>query len=208
MSAPPRLLFLGLDIGQSADSAAYVGVVPAGMRPGGVLPRWSVAVCETAPLGTAYKALAARARQLLARLDEQGWACLLAVDATGVGRPVLEMIREDPHPPGDVLGVTSHGGVNLAGEWPDIRVPKRGLVAALGAAVDNRALSVPGTAPAAQRLAEQLKAYRAKRNTRTGHVRYEAARESDHDDLVAALQLAAWSGDHWFTVNAARLGRA
>lgn len=209
MTAPsaPRLLFLGVDVGQARDSAAYVAVVPAGMRPGGVLPRWHVAVCETAPLGTPYRALAARARGLLGSLDAQGWACLGAVDATGVGRPVVELIREDPPPPCDVLAVTAHGGHRLAGQWPDVRVPKRALVAALGAAVDNRALTVPEALPAASRLAAQLGAYRAKPDPRTGHVRYEAARETDHDDLVAALQLAVWAGDHWYTVNAARLGR-
>lgn len=203
----PRLLFLGVDIGQSRDSAAYVGVVPDGRRPGGILPKWRAAVCETAPLGTPYRAVAGRARQLLDGLDEQGWACLAAVDATGVGRPVVEMIREDPHPAGDVLAVTSHGGYALTGQWPDVRVPKRHLVASLGAAVDNQAFTVPPSLPAASRLGAQLRAYREKRNARTGHVRHEAAREADHDDLVAALQLAVWAGDHWFTVNAARLGR-
>ncbi|MFJ3856127.1 hypothetical protein ACIPRL_07870 [Streptomyces sp. NPDC090085] len=199
------LLFLGMDIGQRNDPAAYVGIVPAGLRPGGLLPVWQVAVCETAPLGAPYKALAARARQIVTAYDAQGWGGILAADATGVGRPVLELLREDPPLPWDVLGITAHGGHRVTGTWPDLNAPKSRLVSALSAAIDNRALTVP-EGPATERLAGQLLTYRAKARA-GGRVRYEAARETDHDDLVSALQQAMFAGETWYSTNADRSGR-
>lgn len=200
------LLILGMDIGQAYDSGCYVGVCPSGLRPGGALPNWQVCIAEIAPLGVSYKKLAVRARQIVEACEAQGWTGILAVDATGVGRPVLESLREDPPLPWEVLGITSHGGQNLRGEWPDIRVPKESLVTALSASIDNRALIVPPNLPASERLAAQLLTYKAKRNMRTGRTKYEAAREKDHDDLVAALTLATFVGNHVYTVNAARSG--
>ncbi|MEV0477057.1 hypothetical protein AB0I50_45630, partial [Streptomyces prunicolor] len=131
-------------------------------------------------------------------------ACRDSAGGAGGGGRYLHRLRSGS---GRRWRTASHGGYTLTGQWPDVRVPKRHLVASLGAAVDNQAFTVPPSLPAASRLGAQLRAYREKRNARTGRVRHEAAREADHDDLVAALQLAVWAGDHWFTVNAARLGR-
>jgi hypothetical protein len=49
-----------------------------------------VRLAETLPLGTAYPEVVERVREVVQRPRVQG-RCIVAVDATGVGAPVVEM---------------------------------------------------------------------------------------------------------------------
>ncbi|MBH1932782.1 hypothetical protein I5Q34_00470 [Streptomyces sp. AV19] len=205
-----RLLILSMDVGQSRDSAAWVGIVPDGRRPTGPVPRWRAVVCETAPLGTPYEQLTAWTVRRTERAALKGWPVLIAVDATGVGRAVVESLRTAITARAcadvvDVLAVTAHGGTKVGGQWPDLTVPKTDLVHTLLVDAEQQAVHIDPTLPAAHRLAGELAAYRAK-NTPGGKMRYEHGRSTQHDDLVSAAQHACWAGRRWATT-VARINR-
>src|SRR5215212_528044 len=88
---PPRTEYvLGLDLGQVSDYSAVAVIEHAG-RERDRLRR--VRHLERFPLGTKYHQVVA---EVLAMLDTPPLAgtCRLAVDQTGVGRGVVDMIRE------------------------------------------------------------------------------------------------------------------
>lgn len=197
----PVPVFLGLDVGKKRDAAAWVGVVPKRMGQA-EQPVWSVVVCEQAPIGTPYAHLASRTRDLATAFSGGGWPVLVAVDATGIGAAVVEDLRMGAQK-AEVLAVTAHGGKKLTGEWPDLGVPKNRLVGSLDEAMRRGGLTVTPTLPAAETLKAQLKTYVAKFSTGgagTGRVKYEAARERDHDDTVSAAQLAVFAGAYWWDI--------
>ena len=198
----PIPVFLGLDVGKKRDRAAWVGVVPKRLG-AAELPVWAVVVCEQAPVGTPYAALSARTRELSRAFSSGGWPVLAVVDATGIGAAVVEDLRADPGR-AEILAITSHAGKKVTGEWPDLGVPKRLLVSVLDEVMRRQALTVAPTLPAAQELRGQLKAYVAKVKPGgrggVGHVAFEAEHERDHDDTVAAAQLALYAGAHWWSV--------
>jgi hypothetical protein len=118
----------------------------------------------------------------------------LAVDFTGVGRPVADMIVA-AKPDADLMLVTITGGDSWSrgdhGEW---RIPKRDLVGAVAALLSDGRLRIARELPMAATLTEELTGFRAKIGA-TGHVSYEAGadwRSAPHDDLVLALALCAW----------------
>lgn len=199
------IAFAGLDIAGSADGdlPALAVLLPDGTRHGTPVPSWRLAFAETAPPGTPYGITAAWARHVAGEIADAGAHVLLAADATGVGRPVLEMLRaQGGHERVEIVGITAHGGHNITGTWPDPHVPKQALVDELLVAVEQQALHVPG--PVAGPVAAQMLAYR-EHITRTGR-RTFAAPGKGRDDLISALQLAAWAGAHWHRA-AGRLAR-
>jgi hypothetical protein len=111
----------------------------------------------------------------------------IVVDATGVGRAVLDMLRRAGLKP---KAVTIHGGnvvTSANGEW---RVPKRDLVAAVQVALQTGKLKIARRLPLAPLLIEELLNFRVT-ITETAHDAYEA-RQGKHDDLVLALAIALW----------------
>jgi len=190
------------DAGDELHHAAWVAVVPKRLGLAD-LPAWSVVVCEQAPVGTSYAAVAARTQELARAFAAGNCPVLVAVDVTGVGAAVVEDLRRNPGA-AEILAVTSHAGNQVTGQWPDVGVPKKVLVGALDEVMQRKALAVRATLPAADVLKAQLKAYveKVKRGGRggEGYVTYEAEHERDHDDTVAAAQLGLYAGRHWFEV--------
>jgi len=121
----------------------------------------------------------------------------LVIDYTGVGCGIADMFK------------TAHRNGRMGGHWP-VRVTITGgfatgdqqrergavhkgdLVSRLQhlAALDR--VKVARDLPLADVLEKGLRAFRVKQNARTGNVGCEAARESDHDDIVIGLALALW----------------
>ncbi|AEM88936.1 hypothetical protein [Streptomyces violaceusniger] len=203
----PIPVFLGLDVGKRRDRAAWVGLVPKRLGTA-ELPVWAVVVCEQAPLGTPYAAVAARTRELSRAFSSGGWPVLAAVDATGIGAAVVEDLRADPGN-AEILAVTSHAGKQVTGQWPDLGVPKTLLVSGLDEVMRRQALTVTTTLPAAEVLKGQLKAYVAKLKPGgrggVGYVAFEAEHERDHDDTVSAAQLGVFAASHWWSISRGRI---
>ena len=76
------------------------------------------------------------------------------------------------------------------------RVPKRDLVSAARVAFQAGRLKIAATLPHAETLTRELQTYQVKISLDTAHDSYGAWREGAHDDLVLALCLALWTGEH------------
>jgi len=117
----------------------------------------------------------------------------LVVDQTGVGRPVVDMLRSAGHR--GLTAVTIHGGDTTTRDGLDHRVPKRELVAIVQVLLQTGRLTVASALLHAQTLTKELLAFRVT-FSKTGHDTYgNDWRENDHDDLVLAVALAAWAGE-------------
>lgn len=117
----------------------------------------------------------------------------LIVDQTGVGRPVVDMLRAAGHK--GLTAVTIHGGDATSREGRDYRVPKRELVSVVQVLLQTDRLAVAASLPHAQTLTKEMLAFKVT-FSQTGHDSYgNDWRESPHDDLVLAVALAAWAGE-------------
>lgn len=118
----------------------------------------------------------------------------LIVDQTGVGRPVVDMIRAKrlgvP-----VSAILIHGGDAVGQEGNDFRVPKRDLVGVLQVLLQGKRFVVAEAMPEAKILVNELLNFKVKINLATAHDSYEALREGDHDDLVLSAAIACWWGE-------------
>ena len=179
---------LGLDLGQSKDYTAI-----------GVLERhtssWQPTVyhlrhLERPQLGTTYPAIVQRVAWLLAVAPLAGCTALV-VDATGVGAPVVDLLRDAQLSP---IALTITAGDASMTHGPAWRVPKRELVSNLQVLFQAGRLKIAEGIPEAQVLVRELLAFRAKVSA-AGADTYEAWREGDHDDLVLAVAMAAYYGE-------------
>jgi hypothetical protein len=158
---------------------------------GGPKPKYRVGHLERFPLGTTYPDVV-RGVVKLAQRPELGGDRQLVVDATGVGRPVVDLLREalgkqcrQMHPV-----TTTGGGTATAGAF-GLRVPKRDLVLSLKVLLESKRLEFIGKRPEAATLVREALNFRVK-ITAAANGTYGAWREGQHDDLVLSVALAAW----------------
>jgi len=154
---------------------------------------------DRAPLRTSYSRIAAGVVRKVCELaprgefgeqDEIG----LALDAGGVGRAVLDQVRDklraEPRAPRVHLWpVTATAGNRITRNGPFIGVPKHELVNRTVVAFQDGRLKI-GDIPNAELLKTELAEYRMKLTT-TGHAQFEGA--GRNDDLVFAAMLGAWA---------------
>ncbi len=164
--------------------------------------RYAVRHLERAPLNTLYADVVERVRGLTERLRGGGafpWdavrgdgdaRCALAVDATGVGWPVVELIRSAGLGC-EVTAVVITGGDREGRGDGMARVPKRDLVMGLQVLLETGALKVAAGLDEGEALVREMSAMRVK-ITPGRHEQFAAWREGAHDDLVLAVALACW----------------
>jgi hypothetical protein len=156
-----------------------------------LVPSFSVRYLHRWPLGTAYPDIVRDVCDLVRR-PPLSWP-ILGCDATGVGRPIVDLFRA-ARVRARLRPVVIHGGEQVtAGEGGEARVPKRLLCSMLQAALQTRRLRIANV-PERETLTNELLAFRVKVNVATGAESFEAWRERDHDDLVLAVALAVWLG--------------
>ncbi|MCI0659336.1 MAG: hypothetical protein L0170_19965 [Acidobacteria bacterium] len=192
---------IGVDLGQRQDHTALTvveRVVELGETDRVTWMRerkenYNVRYVSRLPLGTEYREVVHRVRWLVQRPELAG-RTVVVVDATGVGVPVVEMLRAAQ------LGVNMHavtitsGGSETygGGAGPAMwRVPKRDLVAAVAMLLEERKLRISGKMPMKDALVREMMNFRAEVRP-SGGVVYESWRERDHDDMVLAVALACW----------------
>ena len=212
--------FLGLDLGQASDYTALAVLekldpAPAadtrgrgpGLRLGEALPLSqtlrgrapapAIFHCrhlERMPLGTAYPAVVRHVRELLATPPLRGDSALV-VDATGVSRPVVDMLTAAGLEP---ISVTITGGDAVTQETArSYRVPKRDLVSVVQVLLQSERLKFAAQLPLVETLKRELQDFRVKIDPVTAHDSYGSWREGSHDDLVLAVAVAAWYGERW-----------
>jgi len=187
------MYLLGLDLGQAAD---YSALAIARRREERGVSSYTLPWLERFPLGTSYPAIVAavvaRVRQLATQ--EPATPRVLVVDATGVGRPVVDLLRQ-ARPAARLVAVTITGGDAATHDGPQWRVPKRELVSTAQVFLQGRRLAIAAALPEAATLTRELLAFQVKISAETAHDSYGAWREGAHDDLVLAVALALWAGE-------------
>ena len=178
--------YLGLDLGQVSDYTALA--IVEDIR-GAAPPVLHLRHLERLTLGTSYPDMARHVKALLTTTELAG-KTVCVVDATGVGRPVVDMLREAEVQP--LTAVTITGGDVASHDGGDWRVPKRDLVSTLQVLLQNETLKIAKGLVLAEVLVREMQNFRVKINIATGHDSYEAWRESEHDDLVLAVAMACW----------------
>lgn len=173
---------LGLDLGQAQDYSALVIVDERDDR-----TRDDVREIRRWPLGTPYPAIVEDVRGVLA-LPQLSDAALV-VDATGVGRPVVELFSAAGcYPKGVMITAGSQVTKDEYGYW---HVPKKELVSTVQIGLQSGSLQIARALPEAAILVQELLNFKATITTAANDT-YGAWREGQHDDLVLALALALW----------------
>ena len=192
-------LFAGLDLGKKRDFTA-VAVLERSIERRAPSPGSSsyrdVAFYTLRQLDRvrqeSYEDVADKVAQLLRLRIMRG--AVLAVDETGVGSAVTDMLRVRSLSP---RAVTITGGDRVAKDGYDYRIPKRDLVTTVNVLLESKRLRIPTALPLARTLADELHNFKVTISP-LGHDSYGAGgewREGQHDDLVLAVALAAWFGE-------------
>ncbi len=193
----PRTI-LGLDLGQAQDFSALAVAQESGADEAGK-PLWSVPLLKRWQLGTSYLDIVADVGRIAGTLAIYVTAVPtlpeLAVDATGVGRAVVDILRQALLPVSRLVAITITGGSAVTqtslNAW---NVAKKDLVAAVQAPLQQRRLKVARSIAEAEALQRELQMFKVK-ITAAANESFEAWRERDHDDLVLAVAIALWLGE-------------
>jgi len=191
-------IYLGIDFGQANDYTALAILERATVHTGPKnhwnyerkkVERFSIRHLERFPLGTPYTAVVSRIGQIVRSTDPKTDLCLCA-DATGVGRPVIDMLRALQL--GRLIyAVTITSGNAESCDGIFYNVPKSKLLNQIIHQFENGALKISGHLDLAGTLLEELAGLRVKVSN-AGNDIYSTWRSSQHDDLLFAVALANW----------------
>ena len=219
--------FVGVDFGQAQDFTV-IAVVERAETTGA----WDAAkfawrkevslqlrYLERIAKGTPYPNVVERVVQVT-RSPELAGRCRLAVDGTGVGRSVVDLLRREG--PGCVLmavNITSGSQQTSGGGY--YGVPKRDLILGLQVLLQRGLLRIAAGLEHGAELVREMAAMQVKISP-AGHEQFAAWREGTHDDLVFAAAIGCWNaqnaypndpagGEQWWTnrheADAARIFR-
>jgi hypothetical protein len=197
---------ISVDIGQQVDPTAIVvwndvkrlseKVYPPGTpqffeENRDIKTTWACRLIERMPLNTPYQTICDR---ILTISDKLPGVTHLLVDATGVGRPVVEMMQRTKLNP---LGIMITSGREANASEIGWNVPKRDLVSALMVMYQSGQIKVAASLQLAPLLAQEMMNFTAKVSNK-GTDTYEAHRSGEHDDIVLAMAQAAWYVTKYF----------
>jgi hypothetical protein len=205
--------FTGLDLGQASDFAALALTDQRPAAKPSTRRRWDYRVrfLSTWPLGTYYTYIAEDVRKLFTRRLTDGGTLEyshLAPDYTGVGRPVVDLLRaaRDPNNAESKPGVRASirpilitGGDKATFDpvTNEFHVPKRELVSTLVALTQGNHIFVGPECDekARDRLQKELAAFKTKISRKGKTEQFGTWADGQHDDIVLALMLAVWLGE-------------
>jgi hypothetical protein len=141
------------------------------------------------PLGMKYPEVEEWVAQVVSAVCRRG-DCELVVDATGVGRPVVDHLRA-AGPECKMRAVMVTGGQSERSDGEYDYVPKRDLMARLQVLFEYGELKIARTLRHVEELKKEMADMRV-RVTPAGNEQFGAWREGEHDDLVFAVALACW----------------
>ena len=181
---------VGVDIGQKLDPTALV-VIELQRR--GREMHFVARAVQRLALGTTYPAVAARLGEIDRKLRAMGRHPQFWVDATGVGQPVVDLLREAGI---DLTPVYLTGSDQATqGERGELRLGKAVLVSRLQVLLQSERVHLPATAEAGI-LAQELLNYEIRVNENAA-AQFGAFKVGSHDDLATALGLACWEEVGW-----------
>ncbi len=190
-----KSLFIGLDLGQAKDYSA-LAIIECIRTLTGVKDEITALNCihlQRWQLRTSYPSIVADVVGMINNLDpllSQGGKPTLAIDATGVGAPVVDLFKREKIK-AELKPIQIVGGANVSSEFGMTRVPKRDLVSVVQVVLQNRTLKIASQLPEAEILSRELQNFTVKITDSANDV-YGAWREGTHDDLVLAVALGLW----------------
>jgi hypothetical protein len=182
----------GLDLGQQSDFTALAGLEQGRGADG--LAQYAVRHLRRWPLGTPYPAVVADVERLFGRPEVAD--ALVAVDQTGVGRPVVDLFRASGRV--NLLPVTITAGHAVTQAEDGRHVPKKVLVSTVQVLLQSRRLTIARGLKESGVLVKELLNFKV-RVTPAANETFGCWREGAHDDLVLAVALAAWAGENVYS---------
>lgn len=199
--------YIGVDFGLIRDHTAVVVLERTETKtPSGIAARHTIPEIRRLPLGTPYPTCCERIANLISQLPGRR---VIAADATGVGRPIMDMLhgalrerwKAIKAGPGNgmpqVLACVITGGVKARGEGNVVHVPKREMILCFAGDLQDGTLTISKTCEHAELLITEMRNFRF-RTTSIGNDTYEAWREGEHDDIVFAAALADWAATNYW----------
>lgn len=192
--------FSGLDIGQAQDPTALACVRRITHKPveGDPYPIYQVLELKQFELGTKYPAIIEAVKK---RFESPPLTYTrLAVDYTGVGRPVVDMMRFG-EVKAHIYPITITSGHRVTKDVEDeggrlLNVPKKDFVSTMQLVLQNKQIQISGQLPNASLLAKELENFRVK-ITDAANETFGAFRQGEHDDMVIAVAMAVWLGERY-----------
>lgn len=177
-----RRYFIGLDLGQTQDHSA-VTVLETNDDSG------IIRHLERMPLSTPYPVQIQRLHVIIEQVKRYGQPYTVVVDQSGVGRAVVDMIRQSGLR--NLIGITITSGSGVTKKGNEWRVAKKDLIYPLILAYQNGIIKSVRI-PESDLLFKELMNFKIKVNERTGNETFENFRDSEHDDLVLSAALAVF----------------
>lgn len=191
-----RSFIIGLDLGQSSDPTA-MAILEQFEDKKTYDKHYECRHLERIKLGTPYPAIVSRMVQIT-DTDELINNYSLVADMTGVGRPVVDLLREANL---NVYGLTIRGG---QGHTKDtgrtFTVSKRELVSVVQVVLQTGRLKIASSLPEATTLVNELLNFQVT-VTEAMNDTYQG-RQGVHDDLVLSVAMAAWYAEstyNWYS---------
>ncbi len=190
--------YIGVDLGQKHDYTAICILERSLVTTGDRNPvtyefpretRCVIRYLERLPLGTPYPEVV-RHICALARHPDLSPHRIIAIDATGVGQPVVDLFKTEILPC-RLVPVTLTSGAQASQQGAGWHVPRSHLLTSLEIAVRNKRLFLSDTLADAPTLIDELRNLR-RTPTLSNTDQISPLRESQHDDLVFAVALAWW----------------
>lgn len=178
-SRTDQRFFVALDLGKKNDFSTIVIVEVYG-------DELHVRFVERIALGTPYTKVVEIVREVV-RSKRLWGRCELVVDASGVGEPVVDMLRKaDLGCMISAVVITGGNAVRSSRSGGYTYIAKHELMTRLQLALEKGRLKIAGKMRECGALVQELLAVRVHENGGMG------AAGRDHDDLVMALALGCW----------------
>jgi hypothetical protein len=178
-------------VGEGRPGFTVFGPGGAYQEPNPILEHtFQIGHLERLPLGTSYPAQVERVKELVTHL--KGDRVRLVVDATGVGRPVVDLMRKEGLEPVPVV-ITAGDSESFADGFH--RVPKRNLVSTGQVLLQSGRIKIHSSLPLADTLTKELLAFKVTISAKGNDTYGNDWRENPHDDLVLSTLLAAYWGE-------------
>lgn len=184
------ILIMGIDLGQAQDYTALCIIEKLKTAEGE--NEYHLRYLERLSLGTPYPAVVKRIAEMLLTEPLKTQGAYIVVDSTGVGRLVVDLMRQSGLYP---VAVAITAGSDVTQDDDGYKVPKRDLVSTLQVLLQSGRLKIAEGLPEARTLIQELLNFRVKISM-NAHDTYGAWREGVHDDLVLAVALACWLGEN------------
>ena len=182
-------VLIGVDVGQRREPSAICAAEnPERTANGRRDYHFVVRYLERLPAGTSFPGVAKRVGEIASVAAWRGTGHVkLFVDATGLGQPIIDVMKAHVFGP-TILPVYFTHGDRREADWREVKLGKAFLVARLQMLLQTDRLHLPKTEEA-ETLAKELLDYEI-RVEEDANDRYGAFRVGTRDDMVTALGLA------------------